>query len=84
MASTKNYIYIADIPEKDKYPFTLGAVRRMFRDRKANGLAKYTIRVGRRLLVQESDFDKWLEEKREESRWKDLLQSEGVYVEAPK
>ena len=45
--------------------FTEGALRWHVFNSKQNGLDRAIVRVGRRVLIDELEFSRWLEEKRE-------------------
>lgn len=51
----------------ERYPgFTESALRNMFQHRKANGLDKVVLKLGRKkMLIDEDKFMAWLETKRE-------------------
>jgi len=44
--------------------FTEGALRWHVFNSKSNGLDKAIVRVGRRVLIDEAEFSRWLEQKR--------------------
>lgn len=55
---------IRQTAERNK-AFTEGALRWHVFNSKHNGLDKAIVRVGRRVLIDELEFSKWLEQKRE-------------------
>lgn len=55
------WLYISDVVESEKYPFSEQYMRRLLHYRKDNGLHAAVKKVGKRLLIREDLLDQWIE-----------------------
>lgn len=58
------FITMRQIADSEKYPFTWSAITKLIHRSKDNGLHDAVFRVGRKVLIREDLFDKWLQSRK--------------------
>ena len=61
----KLFISPQQIVSCGKYPFTLGQIRHLLLHRHTNGLKKAVLKIGKRLIFKQKEFEEWIESHRE-------------------
>lgn len=60
------YMTAKQICECEKYPFTMGQIRRFLMFKESNGLIKAIRKIGKRMYIRTDLFDEWIESYKEE------------------